>query len=87
MAARGYNDACVAFLGTKHPAGLGQPTRARWPEVWHLNAPIYERVRTGERDLPGAQTHGDRACPCLGGRDTFRDAFRALGSRALETDP
>ena len=43
-----YNDGYRALMGAKHPAGLGQPTRACWPEVWHLNAPIYERVREGE---------------------------------------
>ncbi|HZF68272.1 MAG TPA: PAS domain-containing protein [Gemmatirosa sp.] len=43
-----YNDAYVPFLGVKHPAGLGQPTRECWPEVWHINAPIYARVHAGE---------------------------------------
>ncbi len=43
-----YNDAYIPFLGVKHPAGLGQPTRACWPEVWHLTAPIYARVLGGE---------------------------------------
>ena len=43
-----YNDAYCNLMGAKHPAGLGQPTRACWPEVWHINAPIYERVRQGE---------------------------------------
>ena len=39
-----YNDAYRALMGIKHPAGLGQPTRECWPEVWHINEPIYERV-------------------------------------------
>ncbi|MGZ8457382.1 MAG: PAS domain-containing sensor histidine kinase [Gemmatirosa sp.] len=43
-----YNDAYVPFLGVKHPTGLGQPTRECWPEVWHINAPIYARVQAGE---------------------------------------
>ena len=43
-----YNDGYRALMGGKHPAGLGQSTRACWPEVWHLNAPIYARVRAGE---------------------------------------
>ena len=43
-----YNDGYRALMGGKHPMGLGQPTRACWPEVWHINAPIYEQVRTGE---------------------------------------
>lgn len=43
-----YNDAYRALMGGKHPAGLGQPTRNCWPEVWHIHAPIYDRVRAGE---------------------------------------
>jgi PAS domain S-box-containing protein len=43
-----YNDAYAAILGARHPAGLGQPNRACWPEVWHVNEPIYERVQAGE---------------------------------------
>jgi PAS domain S-box-containing protein len=43
-----YNDAYRTLMGTEHPAGLGQPTRECWPEVWQINAPIYERVRQGE---------------------------------------
>ncbi|WP_211235137.1 PAS domain-containing hybrid sensor histidine kinase/response regulator [Azohydromonas australica] len=43
-----YNDAYRDLMGVKHPAGLGQPTHECWPEVWHINAPIYERVWQGE---------------------------------------
>lgn len=43
-----YNDAYREIMADKHPAGLGQPTRECWPEVWHINAPIYERVWRGE---------------------------------------
>jgi PAS domain S-box-containing protein len=43
-----YNDRCVPLLGARHPAGLGQPTRACWPELWDVAAPTYERVKTGE---------------------------------------
>lgn len=43
-----YNDAFRGLMGAKHPAGLGQPTRDCWPEVWHINEPIYRRVRAGE---------------------------------------
>ncbi|MEJ7810612.1 MAG: ATP-binding protein [Gemmatimonadaceae bacterium] len=46
-----YNDAYVPLLGVKHPSGLGQPTRACWPEVWDSNAPIYARVLRGETVL------------------------------------
>ena len=43
-----YNDGFRDLMGLKHPAGLGQPSRACWPEIWHINAPIYERVWNGE---------------------------------------
>lgn len=43
-----YNDGYRELMGNKHPAGLGQPTRESWPEVWDINAPICERVRNGE---------------------------------------
>jgi two-component sensor histidine kinase/PAS domain-containing protein len=43
-----YNDGFRTLMGEKHPAGLGQPTRDCWPEVWHINEPIYARVWRGE---------------------------------------
>lgn len=43
-----YNAGYRTLMGKKHPAGFGQPTRDCWPEVWHINAPIYERVLRGE---------------------------------------
>lgn len=43
-----YNDGYIPFLGVKHPWGLGIPTRVCWPEVWHINEPIYLRVSNGE---------------------------------------
>ena len=39
-----YNDGYREVMGAKHPAGLGQPTRACWPEVWAFNAPLYAGV-------------------------------------------
>jgi PAS domain S-box-containing protein len=39
-----YNDGYREVMGKKHPAGLGQPTRECWPEVWDFNAPLYEGV-------------------------------------------
>ena len=39
-----YNDGYAEIAGQKHPTALGQPTRECWPEVWHFNAPLYERV-------------------------------------------
>ena len=44
-----YNDAYARLMRDKHPAHLGRPTKSCWPEVWHFNRPIYERVMsTGE---------------------------------------
>lgn len=39
-----YNGGYREVMGTKHPAGLGQPTRECWPEVWDFNAPLYRSV-------------------------------------------
>lgn len=43
-----YNDHYRALMGPRHPAGLGQPTRECWPEVWHINGPVFDRVFSGE---------------------------------------
>jgi signal transduction histidine kinase len=43
-----YNDAYIPFLGVKHPAALGMPSRLCWPEVWHLVEPVIARVLDGE---------------------------------------
>ena len=43
-----YNDGYRDVMGAKHPWGLGRPTSECWPEVWHINGPIYDRVRAGE---------------------------------------
>jgi PAS domain S-box-containing protein len=43
-----YNDSYARIMGPKHPAGLGQPNRLCWPEVWAFNAPIYAAVFCGE---------------------------------------
>jgi len=43
-----YNDGYIPVHGLKHPWGLGRPTREVWPEVWHLNAPLFARALAGE---------------------------------------
>lgn len=43
-----YNDGYAEILADRHPAGLGQPARECWPEVWHINGPLYTRVWQGE---------------------------------------
>lgn len=42
------NDVYREIMGRKHPSGLGLPTAECWPEVWHINGPIYSRVLQGE---------------------------------------
>ncbi|HEY5283100.1 MAG TPA: ATP-binding protein, partial [Polyangia bacterium] len=39
-----YNDAYGVVAGRKHPSALGRSTREVWPEVWHINQPIFESV-------------------------------------------
>ncbi len=42
-----YNDAYRPILGTvKHPAALGSPTPATFPEIWELIGPMFRRVMT-----------------------------------------
>ncbi|MGK7864522.1 PAS domain-containing protein [Falsiroseomonas sp. E2-1-a4] len=43
-----YNDAYARIMGPKHPAGLGQPNRVCWPEIWAFNEPIFAAVFRGE---------------------------------------
>ena len=43
-----YNDGYAEIMADKHPGGLGVPTRQCWPEVWHINGPIYEQVWAGQ---------------------------------------
>lgn len=43
-----YNDQYRSLMGRKHPSGFGRPTEECWPEVWHINQPIYEKVWNGE---------------------------------------
>lgn len=43
-----YNESYAVIMADKHPAGLGQPNGECWPEVWHINRPIYDRVFEGE---------------------------------------
>lgn len=42
-----YNDAYREIAGEKHPRALGRSTREIWPEVWHINEPIFSAVLEG----------------------------------------
>jgi signal transduction histidine kinase/PAS domain-containing protein len=43
-----YNDAYSRIIQAKHPMALGRGNQEIWPEVWHINGPICERVFRGE---------------------------------------
>ncbi|MBT2245032.1 MULTISPECIES: sensor histidine kinase [Sphingobium] len=43
-----YNDGYADLMVDKHPWGLGIANPICWPEVWHINEPIYARVFAGE---------------------------------------
>jgi signal transduction histidine kinase len=43
-----YNDGYIEISGAKHPWALGRPTYEVWPEVWHLNGPLFARAQAGE---------------------------------------
>jgi serine phosphatase RsbU (regulator of sigma subunit) len=43
-----YNEAYVPLIGDKHPAALGRPARAVFPEAWDLIGPMMQGVRAGD---------------------------------------
>src|SRR5829696_4360691 len=43
-----YNDAYAPLIGRKHPAALGVPTHACWPEIREVQEPLFARVFRGE---------------------------------------
>ena len=59
-----YNDGYIPILGTKHPAGLGQPASLLWAEIWDTLGPINTAVLAGEaqwfEDMPFALAGRDR---------------------------
>lgn len=75
-----YNDGYRQIMAGKHPAGLGQPTRACWPEVWHINAPIHERVLAGE-----SLTFEDKRYP-LSRHGRLEDAWFTLAYSPVRDD-
>ncbi len=75
-----YNDGYRDLMGRKHPAGLGQPTRECWPEVWHINEPIYRRVLEGE-----TLTFEDNLYP-IARNGTLEDAWFTLSYSPLRDE-
>ena len=59
-----YNDGYIPILGTKHPAGLGQPAAVLWAEIWDTLGPINAAVLAGEaqwfEDMPFALAGRDQ---------------------------
>jgi signal transduction histidine kinase/ActR/RegA family two-component response regulator len=51
-----YNEGYATIMGSKHPAGLGQPLAEVWGEVWPVIAPIVSDAMAGRpsyfEDLP-----------------------------------
>jgi len=39
-----YNDAYRSICADRHPRAMGRSTREIWPEVWHINEPIFAAV-------------------------------------------
>ncbi len=57
-----YNDAYSASVGPeKHPAMLGAPAQAAWPEIWHIIGPQIDHVMRGA----GATWHENQLVPIL----------------------
>jgi signal transduction histidine kinase/CheY-like chemotaxis protein len=55
-----YNDAYLPSFGAgKHPAAMGQPGRACWPEIWHIIGPQIDAVM--QRGVPS--WHEDALVP------------------------
>lgn len=75
-----YNDGYRDLMERTRPEGLGQPVRESWPEVWHRNAPIYERVWAGE-----TITLDEAICP-ITRSGTSEDAWFSLSYSPLRSD-
>jgi signal transduction histidine kinase len=47
-----YNEAYIPIAGDKHPAALGRPAAAIWPEIWSTVGPMLDQVASsGEATL------------------------------------
>ena len=75
-----YNDGYGVILGRKDSAALGMPTQQCWLEVWHINGPIYQRVRKGE-----TVTYEDKLYP-LERDEVLRDAWFTLTYSPVRED-
>ncbi len=39
-----YNDSWAPVAGRRHPAALGRPAQAVWPDIWHIIEPQFREV-------------------------------------------
>ena len=46
-----YNDAYAGLIGSRHPRAMGATNEAIWPEVRHVNGPIYDAVMREGREF------------------------------------
>jgi serine phosphatase RsbU (regulator of sigma subunit) len=46
-----YNDAYANLIGSRHPRAMGASNESIWPEVWHINGPIYDAVLREGREF------------------------------------
>ena len=59
-----YNDGYIPILGTKHPAGLGQPAAMLWAEIWDTLGPDQRgRARRRGAVVRGHAVRARRARP------------------------
>ena len=52
-----YNDAYAPLLGEKHPAALGSPVQAVYPEIYDRLGPLNQSILRGERESYFAKNH------------------------------
>jgi hypothetical protein len=68
-----YNDAYRVICLDRHPAALGRSPRDIWPEVWHINQPIFAAVM--ER---GETFHFENKLFPINRHGCFEDAYFTL---------
>ena len=76
-----YNDAYAPIIGVKHPLALGRGNAEVWPEVWHINGPIFRRVFAGE-----TVTMEDALYPLARRDGAVEDVYLTLGFSPVHDD-
>ena len=74
-----YNDSYARIIRAKHPLALGRGNAEVWPEVWHINGPIFERVFAGETvTVEDAHYPLERESADAPGRWTLEEAYLTI---------